>query len=154
MSLLTDEEIHEDYKALRGDKQPRYIEIYRAAEAVILAKLASAELPEPESFEAWNAKQHGDPEEIGFLQALRIAYCSGQDSVNARQAYAQGAAAQLNRLEKAEKDAARLDWLDKFAHLATWVDNEPTKLVIDAASGDEFKGDTWRAAIDAAMEAK
>jgi hypothetical protein len=36
---------------------------------------------EPESFEQWNAKQHGDPEEIGFLQALRIAYCSGQDSV-------------------------------------------------------------------------
>jgi hypothetical protein len=36
---------------------------------------------EPESFEQWNAKQYGDPEEIGFLQALRIAYCSGQDSV-------------------------------------------------------------------------
>jgi hypothetical protein len=36
---------------------------------------------EPESFEQWNAKQHGDPEEIGFLQALRIAYCAGQDSV-------------------------------------------------------------------------
>lgn len=64
--------------------------------AAILAKLANAELPEPESFEAWNAKQHGDPEEIGFLQALRIAYCSGQDSANARQAYAQGAAAQLS----------------------------------------------------------
>jgi hypothetical protein len=39
------------------------------------------EKQEPESFEAWNAKQHGDPEEIGFLQALRIAYCAGQDSV-------------------------------------------------------------------------
>jgi len=36
---------------------------------------------EPESFEKWNAKQYGNPEEIGFLQALRIAYCSGQDSV-------------------------------------------------------------------------
>lgn len=34
-----------------------------------------------ESFETWNAKQHGDPEEIGFLQALRIAYCHGQDSM-------------------------------------------------------------------------
>jgi hypothetical protein len=40
-----------------------------------------APVQEPESFEQWNAKQHGDPEEIGFLQALRIAYCSGQDSV-------------------------------------------------------------------------
>lgn len=59
----------------------------------------------------------------------------------------------LDRLEKAEKDAARMDWLDKYAHVATWVDNEPTKLVIDAASGDEFTGDTWRDAIDSAMEA-
>jgi len=40
-----------------------------------------AEKQEPESFEQWNAKQHGDPEEIGFLQALRIVYCAGQDSV-------------------------------------------------------------------------
>jgi hypothetical protein len=40
---------------------------------------------EPESFEAWYAKQHGDPEEIGFLQALRIAYCAGQDSVTKAQ---------------------------------------------------------------------
>jgi hypothetical protein len=41
----------------------------------------AAPMQEPESFEQWNAKQHGDPEEIGFLQALRIAYCAGQDSV-------------------------------------------------------------------------
>jgi len=41
----------------------------------------AAPVQEPESFEQWNAKQHGDPEEIGFLQALRIAYCAGQDSV-------------------------------------------------------------------------
>jgi len=40
-----------------------------------------APVQEPESFEQWNAKQHADPEEIGFLQALRIAYCAGQDSV-------------------------------------------------------------------------
>jgi len=43
--------------------------------------LEAAPVQEPESFEQWNAKQHGDPEEIGFLQALRIAYCAGQDSV-------------------------------------------------------------------------
>jgi hypothetical protein len=41
----------------------------------------AAPVQEPESFEEWNAKQHGDPEEIGLLQALRIAYCAGQDSV-------------------------------------------------------------------------
>ena len=57
-------------------------------------------------------------------------------------------------VEQLEQDAKRMDWLDKYAHIATWVDNEPTKLVIDAASGDEFTGDTWREAIDNAMEAK
>lgn len=67
----------------------------RHLEAKWLAKLAGMELPEPETFEAWNAKQHCDPEEIGFLQALRIAYCCGQDSANQRQAFAQGAASQL-----------------------------------------------------------
>jgi len=46
-----------------------------------IRQVRSAPVQEPESFEQWNAKQHGDPEEIGFLQALRIAYCSGQDSV-------------------------------------------------------------------------
>ena len=36
---------------------------------------------EPVAFEEWLAKQHGDPEEIGFLQALRISYIAGQDSI-------------------------------------------------------------------------
>ena len=36
---------------------------------------------EPVAFEEWLANQHGDPEEVGFLQALRIAYISGQDSI-------------------------------------------------------------------------
>jgi hypothetical protein len=54
----------------------RLVEYVRADERAL-----TAPVQEPESFEQWNAKQHGDPEEIGFLQALRIAYCSGQDSV-------------------------------------------------------------------------
>ena len=36
---------------------------------------------EPVAFEEWLAKQHGDPEEIGFFQALRISYIAGQDSI-------------------------------------------------------------------------
>jgi len=72
--ILTDEEIHENYKALRGDKQPRYIEIYRAAEAATLAKLASAKLPST----VWVDVPH-------------FTYTADQ----LRQAYAQGAAAQL-----------------------------------------------------------
>jgi hypothetical protein len=40
---------------------------------------------EPVAFEEWLSKQHGDPEEIGFLQALRIAYISGQDSITTPQ---------------------------------------------------------------------
>jgi len=35
----------------------------------------------PMTFDEWLAAQHGDPLEIGFLQALRIAYNAGQDSV-------------------------------------------------------------------------
>jgi len=52
--------------------------------------------------------------------------------------------------QRAEADVERMDWLDKYAHIATWVDGEPTKLVIDAASGEEFTGETWRECIDAA----
>ena len=35
---------------------------------------------EPVGFDAWLAKQHGDHEGVGFLQALRIAYVAGQHS--------------------------------------------------------------------------
>lgn len=62
--------------------------LFGAAFSTLVRRWADAEwarLPaapvQPESFEQWNAKQHGDLEEIGFLQALRIAYCAGQDSV-------------------------------------------------------------------------
>jgi hypothetical protein len=44
-------------------------------------KQKPAPVQEPVAFEEWLAKQHGDPEEIGFLQALRIAYIAGQDSI-------------------------------------------------------------------------
>jgi hypothetical protein len=54
---------------------------------------------EPESFEQWNAKQHGDPEEIGFLQALRIAYCAGQDSVTKTTPPAQPAACTWSQVD-------------------------------------------------------
>lgn len=37
---------------------------------------------EPMSFQTWRSRQHGDPEEIGFLQALKHAYESGQYSVS------------------------------------------------------------------------
>jgi hypothetical protein len=71
----------------------------------------AAPVQEPESFEQWNAKQHGDPEEIGFLQALRIAYCAGQDSVT-----------------KTTPPAAQREWvglseeeIDKLKHLIDWT---------------------------------
>ena len=58
--------------------QDTWAKLHQAMSAVVAQP---APVQEPESFEQWNAKQHGDPEEIGFLQALRIAYCAGQDSV-------------------------------------------------------------------------
>jgi hypothetical protein len=51
-----------------------------AVVAALKERLAQPE-QEPVAFEEWLAKQHGDPEEIGFLQALRIAYLAGQDSI-------------------------------------------------------------------------
>ncbi len=39
---------------------------------------------EPVAFEDWLKNQHGDPEEIGFLQALRVAYYAGADSHTAQ----------------------------------------------------------------------
>ena len=53
---------------------------YQSKKAAAQDKLAQPE-QEPVQFEAWLSKQHGDPEEIGFLQALRIAYIAGQDSI-------------------------------------------------------------------------
>jgi hypothetical protein len=55
---------------------------YESKKAAARDKMAQpAQKKNPETFERWLAKQHGDPEEIGFLQALRIAYIAGQDSV-------------------------------------------------------------------------
>lgn len=62
------------------------------------------------------------------------------------------AALESSEVQALRKDVARLDWLDAQAHCADWVDNEPTKRVIRAEDGEEFTGDTWRAAIDAAMK--
>ena len=57
-------------------------DIYRRAWDILAAAPQPAQPEqEPVQFEAWLAKQHGDPEEIGFLQALRIAYIAGQDSI-------------------------------------------------------------------------
>lgn len=52
------------------------------------------------------------------------------------------------------EDAERMDWLDRVAHCADWLEGEPTKRVIRASDGAEFTGDTWREAIDAARAAK
>ena len=60
----------------------RVTEIGKKREAITAIKEALAQpAQEPVAFEEWLSKQHGDPEEIGFLQALRIAYISGQDSI-------------------------------------------------------------------------
>jgi hypothetical protein len=56
---------------------------YLASEITAIKEALAQPEQEPETFEQWLAKQHGDPEEIGFLQALRIAYISGQDSIKA-----------------------------------------------------------------------
>jgi len=77
-------------------------------------------LREPESFESWNSRQQADPEEIGFLQALRIAYLAGQDSM--KQALAEPAQ------EPVDKDGSSCSefwaWLPK-AYRDGDIGNEP-----------------------------
>lgn len=95
MSLLSDEEknaVYLQWLTRTGDM----LLLIDLTEAAILAKLASAELPEPAIFQ-YDA----------MLASPIKAYTADQ----LRQAYAQGAAAQLDRLEKAEKDAERYRWL-------------------------------------------
>lgn len=62
------------------------------------------------------------------------------------------AALESPEVQALRKDAERLDWLDARAHCADWVEGEPTKRVIRAEDGQVYTGDTWREAIDAAME--
>ncbi len=54
--------------------------LHRFAELVRQDEREQAEKQEPVAFETWLSRQHGDPEEIGFLQALKISYEAGQDS--------------------------------------------------------------------------
>ena len=118
----------------------------RAIEAAILAKLASAELPEPAT-----------PNESGSTQCIVRwlvetphgwigSYEKEAISEQLRQAYAQGAAAQLDRLEKAEEDAERYRWLVDADMLSS-----PSVDMANAFS--KYTGSALDAAIDAAMEA-
>ena len=69
------------YWPTEADLMPAH-NIKECADAITAIKEALAQPEqEPVVFEEWLSNQHGDPEEIGFLQALRIAYISGQDSI-------------------------------------------------------------------------
>ena len=84
MALLEDAKHHEEIAGdcdCRPEDTVNWQHKLNCERAIALLQSTALPVGEPETFEAWNAKQHGDPEEIGFLQALRIAYCSGQDSV-------------------------------------------------------------------------
>ncbi len=117
-----------------------------------LRKLAEFKLPEPALGRRKDHEYFGQYEyRDGNSDPMFWEHFYTADQM--RQAYTQGVASMADRLEKAEKDAGRLRWLDEHAHVATWVVNEPTKLVVYAATGEEFTGNTWSEAIDAAMEA-
>ncbi len=60
--------------------------------------------------------------------------------------------AERDQLVALARDGMRLRWLDRFAHRADWVAGEPSKLIICADTGEEFYGETWSTAIDAAMK--
>jgi hypothetical protein len=56
------------------------------------------------------------------------------------------------RLEAAERDSKRLDWVEDRAHALDWDPNQSMKRVIRGDDGAEFCGDTWREQIDAATQ--
>lgn len=56
------------------------------------------------------------------------------------------------RLEAAERDSKRLDWIEDRAHALDWDPRQPMKRVIRGDDGAEFCGDTWREQIDAATQ--
>lgn len=94
MSLLSDDEIEEISHGKVGSTRFQYV---RAAEAAILAKLASAELPEPDCL--LSANRYGiSPDAYPVYTADQL-----------RQAFAQGAASQLS----AEPVAARV-WVGSY----------------------------------------
>ena len=123
--LLTDEEIAEI--SLSAVTVKDAIADVCAVEAAILAKLASAELPEPAGrvMEERNGFVRGRLYRIEDRVDGKPLYTVDQ----LRQAYAQGAAAQLDRLEKAEKDAERYRWLRSVGNkiesvtVTVWGDN-------------------------------
>lgn len=70
-------------EALEGALSDDKPYIKKSVEAIGFLRTALAQPEkEPMSFQTWRSRQHGDPEEIGFLQALKHAYESGQYSVS------------------------------------------------------------------------
>jgi len=118
--LLTDDEEWKLWNAQGIDEmnQVEAIAFARAYAAAILAKLASAELPEPEKMRLLVISLNHSYEnvgersftEAGFLSAAQEIYKLGQ-----AQAYAQGAAAQLAQepmgwFVKEHGDVVDLEW--------------------------------------------
>lgn len=89
-------------------------------------------------FESWLSR-HCDYDDLSKPE-IELAYEAWQ------------AALESPEVQALRKDAERLDWLDARAHCADWVEGEPTKRVIRAEDGQVYTGDTWREAIDVAME--
>jgi hypothetical protein len=62
-------------------------------------------------------------------------------------------AAERERAEANARDARRWDWLQNEAHALDWTDDGERRVIV-ADVGDEFTGETWREAIDAALAAQ
>jgi hypothetical protein len=54
--------------------------------------------------------------------------------------------------ERDGRDAERLDWMESYMHTLTW-DDDGRRVCIEAAHGIEGVGESWRDAIDAAIDA-
>jgi hypothetical protein len=71
----------------------------------------------------------------------------------AKEAAESALAAERERAEANARDARRMDWLHNEAHALDWTDDGERRVIV-ADVGDEFIGETWREAIDAALAAQ
>lgn len=55
-------------------------------------------------------------------------------------------------IAEALKDKVRMDWIERQLHMLTWNDNAE-HVAIRAEDGADGIGDSWREAIDAAIDA-
>ena len=127
--------------ATPGLLQPEFVEAYnvRAAHGGIFAQIHNLK------------GRHGMGGRVDGNEAANNARLIAS-AINFLRTHHATLADMAKRMEAAERDVARIDWLESKAHMLTWNDNAE-HVAIRAEDGAEGTGESWREAIDAAIDA-